>query len=316
MTESKFKLQQVGTFPDYCTGLSFAEFMKTERSPLEDPVITPLIGDYLDYGSLFAYCFRRFGYPERGWDGRKDLVQYFLTTPHPELFLGVRPYVGGTPTISLSFYATAHQLHAIRNYACKPQQEWLSRAYAHAENCGLPQWMPQWLAMYEKVLLPQYSHLHSAKHWHETFTAFPLLKVGAFHDELANTAAEFHEALLKSYQAIEEYPGLYLRPRELQEFKDDDPLKPLLGAAVTALEDLRTPVLVNDVAIDAFGEADDDEEALKPVHSAGYPSGYFGNQASEVFAQVHQAIFSLGEGDPLIGMKKLLILVGAHQVTA
>lgn len=46
-------------------------------------------------GQLFAYLFRRFGYPNCGWDERKELVYYLLTTPMDTVFLGVRPYMGG-----------------------------------------------------------------------------------------------------------------------------------------------------------------------------------------------------------------------------
>ena len=54
--------------------------------------------------ALFTYCFRRFGYPSLGWDGRKDLVAYVVTTPEPEVFLHIRPYCGqGASVPWLSF---------------------------------------------------------------------------------------------------------------------------------------------------------------------------------------------------------------------
>ena len=43
---------------------------------------------------LFAYLFRRFGYPNCGWDDHKNLVCYALTTPMPGLWLTVTPYLG------------------------------------------------------------------------------------------------------------------------------------------------------------------------------------------------------------------------------
>lgn len=43
---------------------------------------------------LFAYLFRRFGYPNQGWDDHKELVRYLLTTPMDNVFLEVRPYLG------------------------------------------------------------------------------------------------------------------------------------------------------------------------------------------------------------------------------
>lgn len=46
-------------------------------------------------GELFAYLFRRFGYPNIGWDKEKQLVEYAITTPIDDLFLTVFPYTGG-----------------------------------------------------------------------------------------------------------------------------------------------------------------------------------------------------------------------------
>ncbi len=45
-------------------------------------------------GQLFAYLFRRFGYPSWGWDEYKNLVSYLITTPLPEVFLSITPYMG------------------------------------------------------------------------------------------------------------------------------------------------------------------------------------------------------------------------------
>lgn len=49
----------------------------------------------LDGPTLFAYCFRRFGYPNRGWDEDKHLSCYVLTTPRPDMQLEIYPTLSG-----------------------------------------------------------------------------------------------------------------------------------------------------------------------------------------------------------------------------
>lgn len=39
----------------------------------------------------FLYLFRRFGYPVQNWDGEKGLVDYFLSTPDPDIILWCKP---------------------------------------------------------------------------------------------------------------------------------------------------------------------------------------------------------------------------------
>jgi len=58
----------------------------------------------LQGGNLFAYLFRRFGYPDLGWDSHKDLVNYLLTIPMADVFLYVCPYMGtATSSVQLMF---------------------------------------------------------------------------------------------------------------------------------------------------------------------------------------------------------------------
>ena len=48
----------------------------------------------MGYGALFAYLFRRFGYPDTGWDDDKQLVKYYLATPEPDMVLAAHPSGG------------------------------------------------------------------------------------------------------------------------------------------------------------------------------------------------------------------------------
>jgi hypothetical protein len=60
--------------------------------------------------TLFAYCFRRFGYPNVGWDESKNLANYLLTTPEPGLFLEIVPYLGSTSSQLMFGYSIAKDL--------------------------------------------------------------------------------------------------------------------------------------------------------------------------------------------------------------
>ena len=46
-------------------------------------LIHEAIGEEIPQGSLFAYLFRRFGFPNSSSDDFKELCRYFLTTTHP-----------------------------------------------------------------------------------------------------------------------------------------------------------------------------------------------------------------------------------------
>jgi len=54
-------------------------------------------------GQLVAYLFRRFGYPSWRWDEYKELTHYLITTPMKDVFLEVRPYMGGDSPQPSSF---------------------------------------------------------------------------------------------------------------------------------------------------------------------------------------------------------------------
>jgi len=58
-------------------------------------LIDETLGPVMNGGAAFAYLFRRFGYPWSGWDDYKDLVNYRLTTPRPDMVLYLRPCHNG-----------------------------------------------------------------------------------------------------------------------------------------------------------------------------------------------------------------------------
>lgn len=85
-------------------------------------VAEQIFGEKMDGPHLFAYLFRRFGYPNIGWDDYKNLVCYALTTPMPGLYLTVTPYLGNTTSIHfgcLMNYPTRRRMEKIRWDRCE-----------------------------------------------------------------------------------------------------------------------------------------------------------------------------------------------------
>lgn len=70
----------------------------------------------LDNGKLFLYLFRRFGYPCYGWDGYKEVCEYFLTTPEPDCCLIIR--ITGTS------YEFGYSLSPEAEKLCYQQPPW------------------------------------------------------------------------------------------------------------------------------------------------------------------------------------------------
>ncbi|MEY2341520.1 hypothetical protein AB4090_05340 [Acidithiobacillus sp. IBUN Pt1247-S3] len=315
-------------------GLQFRTYMDSGKSAvgLSDPIITSVCGDEIEYGKLFAYCFRRFGYPDRGWDGYKELVSYCLTTPHPDMVLRITPYVGNTSVISLQFLVERGTFMAIKAYAKRDRVAWEGRSLDYAEKQGLPDWMPEWVNIFNTefrtVLIPNVPYAENwrqavnfcfpygenlipnvpyAENWRQAVNfCFPYGENGYRPYELANRVVQFCKNLHDDYAQIEPWPAYYMRPADVKDWNDDDPLKPLAQAAMVALEDLRTPVGVRDQSINAFGKVGSGCANVKAALSAGYPSGAIGNYAPKEFAELHEFILKLGKGNVKRGIKKVI----------
>jgi hypothetical protein len=74
--------------------LNLLELLDTPEGKDEfyDPVFGPVFGSEVPYGTLFTYLFRRFGYPNFGWDDLKDIGRWVLTTPDKNVVLSIRPH--------------------------------------------------------------------------------------------------------------------------------------------------------------------------------------------------------------------------------
>lgn len=72
---------------DFDKGVEYSGAMSGVISP--GNVAVNVIGDEISFGRLFAYCFRRFGFPNTGADPYKEIAEYRLITPMRGLFLDV-----------------------------------------------------------------------------------------------------------------------------------------------------------------------------------------------------------------------------------
>lgn len=286
-------------------GLSFA--VSTPGCGFANPVVTEACGEAMDYGKLFAYLFRRFGYPNFGWDGYKELAKYILTTPRKEMFLCIVPYVGDRTDLHFRFIAPMDVLRTADNYGRRFRMEWERRAFEWRERQGIPGWMPEWITFCNTVIRDEFQIVEEYVHWRDT-VQWMKLNMSLEPGDLGEKAANFVQAIYVDYRAVEPEPSYIPRSVHWRQWDDEDPLKPYAEAAVIALQDLRRPVRMSDAAVNAFGEFGGLPGMVKEAPVSGYPSGHLGNLAAEEFAELHGLVMKLGKGNARRGIAKLMSL--------
>ena len=280
-------------------------------------LIERTVGEDIGYGQLMTYLFRRFGYPNSGWDDYKELACYQLATPAPDMYMRIAPHVGNTSSISIMFMISEDGQKAIDEYDRQPCTDHEARMHAWIEStCGLPEWADEFV----EAVRRDWGTFRSGI---DTFqAAFPFMQlykpgpgtgpsggdspVRGIPLEWSTWANEKRAA----FEAIDTRPGLFLRSENIEEWPDTDPLKPYALAAVAALLDLKTPVRVRDSAINAFGRVDDPRRMVNEAAVSGFPSGAIGNMAPKEFAQLHDLIMTMGKGDAKRGLAKVLKALG------
>lgn len=291
-------------------GLSFRSFIEDpeRKRVLSDPVISPIVGDSMDYGPLFAYLFRRFGYPNLGWDNYKELAKYVLTTPHPDMLMEVVPYAGGATCITFRFFVPREIEAAIKAYDERDVRAWEQRAFTWREQQGLPDWMESWIKLVNETLRPAWGNTGpDVTDWRDSLSyAMPLGNPGSPHYDISKQADEFRQAIYVEYRKVEPEPSCVRRGEDWTQWDANDPLKPFVEAAQIALKSLHRPVRVRDIAINAFGQTEYSSKVLKEAPVAGYPSGDIGNDAPKEFAELHGLILQLGKGNARKGIAKLM----------
>lgn len=288
------------------------EDAEAERNALADPIGFRIFGDTLPYDSLFTYLFRRFGYPNQGWDDYKELAKYLLNTPDRDLVLIIVPSVSGRLRLSYSFYATTARADAVEAFDRRHITAWTARSLEWAEARGLPAWMPEWLVLVNEEVRPLWQGGSGSPEpitdWRESLRfAVALGREGDPLYAATSRAAAFARELHEAYSVVEPWPGApATRSPDIESWSEDDPLKPLALAARAALTNLLRGVRVRDSVINALGEDDSGRPPLQEPAVAGYPSGALGNVAPEEMAQLHQLVYRLGRGNPKKGLRALL----------
>lgn len=272
---TSFKLQQAKTLPEeHLVPLYFGFAMdRFGVSESGDPLINQVCGLTLDFGRLFAYCFRRFGYPAHAWDGDKELVSYLLATSHPALFLNVRPNPAPQSCMSLEFLVQLSTLEAVQSYAEQARHAWAERMWAWAEQAGLPEWLGEWQALLEGELRARHSEIPLPLRWQDALNIYiPLGAEGSALYTASIRAIEFRQHLHAQFAKVERWPALYRRPVSIALWNADDPLKPVAEAAVAALQDLARPVSLRDRELRAYDPpaAAPRLRKVKPAASSGF----------------------------------------------
>jgi hypothetical protein len=284
-----------------------------------DPVLGALPSQVLDYGHLFTYCFRRFGYPNWGSDSYKDIAQWFLTTPNPDLVLCIRPSVLPEPHFSIHFLTSPELGEAARNWERLDVDAWTERKLDWLEAQGLPDWMPELLASFRE----QFSWLDAT--WRDVYRSYIAMftpredssvKLDGGRDQTEDQKQLTSFAVMvDAYKAIEPRPAFRKRNQDISQWVSDDPLEPLARAAIEALGDLATGVRVRDAAINAYGVLPYDAyvDVVDEPAVAGLGVADMINVAPEESVEIYQLARRLGDGDMKIGLSKLLKLAQADE---
>lgn len=283
--------------------LAFTDFIaepEGQTPSLSDPIITPICGNNIDYGHLFAYLFRRFGYPNAAWDNRKNLARYILTTPHPDLLLEIIPCTSVYARLALRFLVPSKTWRSLEEQRWRASRAWKERALLWRERQGLPDWVRDWRDAANRSAAESGT---APLTWHDAFVDAIWC---ASDPAIAAQARAFIQELTDEYHKIEPDPGRLWRGQDWNRWADDDPLKPLAEAAQIALQDLYRPVRIRDSAINAFGRSDDYRHAVDEPPVAGFPSGDLGNRAPKEFAELHDMILKLGKGNAKKGIAKVI----------
>jgi hypothetical protein len=282
------------------------------------------IGEKIPQGSLLAYLFRRFGYPNKPSDPYKDLASYLLTTSRPDMLMSITPYAGGDTSISIRFLVDVEVAATARS--------WPYRAL-HAHRAAFPRWLE------DNDLLPgdiQELRKEAVKAGFAPPTAIEatleqvLTMIGlrawkANRDGTSDARVEWLKDMEARYEADHPKPEIQERSADMQDWPDDDPIKPYAKAIIDTLRELTWPVWVRDVPIDPWGKMDDDdamdrveklggdieEEPVPYAASAGYAAGALANADPETFAALMGLVYKLGEGTPENGLTKALDILQA-----
>lgn len=255
-------------------------------------------GDDMDYGSLFAYLFRRFGYPNSGWDPYKEIARYDLATPLADMVLRIEPHPGRSPRRHFIFLVPFAVMDAVDAY---PRRDRIAHAKRRLDWVEATIDIPRWLTT-------DVATEFNVQSWKDAFPMLELYKLSASQgDRTARRYTDWYRTVCDGYEAIEQRPAVEFRDPDWSKWSVDDPFRQYVEAAQIALSDLGHPVGVRDRAINAYGPLDSGaQRAARPHAVAGYPVGALGNKAPESVCELHDLVLALGAGNVKAGVARVL----------
>lgn len=249
-------------------------------------------------GQMLGYLFRRFGYPERGWDGYKEMCCYALTTPHPRLALMVRLTACPEPYLNLSLL-TDEELHwEIRGD--KARAQWRAEMVTWFEAA---QQYPDWLD--DVVVKVAAEHGITEGEVTQEDRRLILFEHGVWfmgpgpedRPKHYQRVGELLSQIWKDYEKVCPRPRPPKRSQNWRAWPDSDPLKAMARAAEIALRDLSRPVHVRDGAVDPYSPSSyfmGDRRGVREARSAGYaPFGAYTNAWPEEVCELAAAVGAL-----------------------
>ena len=229
---------------------------------LEEPV-EQILGT-LDPGKVFLYLFRRFGYPQFGWDGKKTLVKYYLSTPMDGVILEVRPDVTGAGTFGYMLRENLDQLCV--DEEASPFREWQARREAWVlQEHGI-----EIINIFEQdtVKIKRVWDKWAADKEDSDFENQAAVDEAFLYDQ--ETIRVKCENL---YEEIDPFPKQIL----IQDRDDSSIIKQCHTALCDAIRDLERPVYVRDVLFNITGELpklnEEPDNIIQYSHMAGVGVG-------------------------------------------
>lgn len=274
-------------------------------------LLKEVLGDGITQGSLFAYLYRRFGFPNTGSDPERELARYVLSTPHPHMAMVVSPHVSKSLSLSFRFLVDLKVISACRDWPWRHVMAQRERAKEWvADEVRRPEWADAWVRKCQESGYIIVGHIDPevGVTFRQTIDA---LRMDAYMRRNAESQDERHiwiRSMMAEYEKIEPEPKPEYRTADWRSWPDEDPLKAYVVAAEQTLRDLQRPVGIRDTEITIYGPAKTvaSKNAADEAESAGVGAGAVVNADPDLFVELHQAIHELGKGDLAAGMKAVL----------
>lgn len=265
-------------------------------------LIEEMVGESVSQGDLFAYLFRRFGFPNVSSDAPYSLASYLLSTPCPDMALQVTPHASGIPTLSFRFMVPSKVSIEIDEWPYRERrayeerlQKWLS------DDAQRPSWADEWV----KDCGTEKHPLTMGLGGNDFFSCvFYLNLISDRKDE----RIKWLDTMIAAYGEVEPEPGPEYRTADWKSWPDEDPLKAYVAAVETTLRDLHRPVGIRDLEISIHGVTDtiSSKDAAPRSDVAGTASGNAINADCDSFEKLHRVMLQLGDGDLAAGVKAVL----------